>query len=253
MSGTLTMDDLILGFQDVGLEQGDAALVHSSYKALGDVAGGPRTVVDALLGAVGEKGTIIMPTFNFDFCSGTPFDARSTPSHMGVLTEIVRQDPRARRVEHPIYSFAVIGRRASEAATIDDPSSYGRDSLFGKLRDWGGKIMIIGLSYNESMTFFHHVEEMEGCHYRYMKSFTGDVTDTSGHTERRTVTMLVRDLDRGVVTAVDPMGELLERSGIITTRPIGDAVVRLMCARDVYEATAREMRREPHLLYEYER
>jgi hypothetical protein len=41
----------------------------------------------------------------------------------------------------------------------------------------------------------------------------------------------------------------MEKAGIIKTRRIGDADVKLMKANEVYEFTAREMRRDPHLLY----
>jgi aminoglycoside 3-N-acetyltransferase len=190
-----------------------------------------------------------MPTFNFGFCDGEPFDAKTTPSHMGVLTELVRKDPDSRRIEHPIYSFAVVGARADEAASISDPSSYGADSLFGRLRIWEGKIMIIGLSYNDSMTFFHHVEEMQGVDYRYPKSFSGTVIDASGATFERTVTMFVRDLDRGVVTAVNPMGELLANKGLIKSAQIGNATVRLMRAQEIFDGTVAAMQKEPRLLY----
>jgi aminoglycoside 3-N-acetyltransferase len=245
----LDRTELADAFRGLGVESGDALLVHSSYKSLGSVGGGPSSVIGALQDALGDQGTLIMPTFNFAFCEGEPFDARTTPSRMGVLTEIVRQMPGATRVEHPIYSFAVVGHRAREAATIANSSSYGRDSLFGRLRGWDGKIMIIGLSYNDSMTFFHHVEEMQGVDYRYMKSFTGAVTGMNGRVTERTVTMFVRDLERGVVTAVDAMGELLANKGIIRTGQVGAAEVRLMRAREVFEATASAMRSEPRLLY----
>lgn len=238
-----------MAFGGLGLKGGDTVLVHSSYKSLGPVIGGPGVVVEALERALGPKGTLIVPTFNFGFCEGEPFDARTTPSHMGALTELVRKDPNSRRIEHPIYSFAVLGARADEAASISDPSSYGADSLFGHLRGWAAKIMIIGLSYNDSMTFFHHVEELQGVDYRYLKSFSGMVTDTAGNSLERTVTMYVRDLDRGVVTAVDAMGELLANKGTIESARIGQATVRLMGAQEVFEATVDAMRKEPRLLY----
>jgi aminoglycoside 3-N-acetyltransferase len=244
----LTSMQLVAAFRDLGIDTGDIVLVHSSYKSFGGVAGGPQTVIDALLEAIGPEGTLVVPTFNFDFCRGEPFDVRQTQSQMGVITELVRTNPNSKRVAHPIYSFAVLGARASECELIENVSSYGSDSLFAKLREWNGKIMVIGLAYNHSMTFFHHVEEVEGCDYRYMKEFTGEYTALDGSTSLRTYTMFVRDIDRGVVTAVDPMGELLERTGTITTRQIGEAKVRLMRAKDVYEQVAREMRRDPALL-----
>lgn len=245
----LTRDALADEFRALGLQAGDTLLVHSAYKSFGGVEGGPQSVIDALLDVLGPDGTLIMPTFNFDFCEGAEFDVRETPSQMGALTEIVRTSPEARRVGHPIYSFAVLGRLADEAAAIDNVSAYGPDSLFGRLRDWDGKIMVIGLPYNESMTFFHHVEEIEGCGYRYMKSFTGPYVDLDGNRSERTVTMFVRDIDRGVQTAVNPMGDLLAELGFIRTRKIGESTVRLMRAREIYAETARRMSDEPGLLY----
>jgi len=99
------------------------------------------------------------------------------------------------------------------------------------------------------MTFFHHIEQMEGVDYRFLKQFTGEVTDESGSTYTDTFEMLVRDIDKGVITEVDPMGELMEKAGLIKIRKIGEADVKLMKASEVYEFTAREMKRDPHLLY----
>ncbi|HUH96492.1 MAG TPA: AAC(3) family N-acetyltransferase [Anaerolineales bacterium] len=245
----LNLESLTSAFRDLGVQADDTLLVHSSYKSLGPVDGGPPTVIAALLAALGSAGTLIMPTFNFDFNKGAPWDVRSTPSQMGVLTELVRKDPRARRVFHPFYSFAVIGRHAGMLGSLRYKSSYERNSVFGKLRDLDGKIMVIGLSYNNSMTFFHHIEQMEGVDYRFLKQFTGEVTDEDGHTYTDTFEMLVRDIDQGVKTMVDPMGELLEKAGVIQSRRIGEADVKLMKAQEVYAFTAREMRRDPHLLY----
>jgi len=246
----LKFDDLVAAFEAAGLESGDTLLVHSSYKSFGGVDGGPQTVIDALLAALGNQGTLIMPTFNFDFCKGEPWDVRSTPSQMGAITNMVREHPEARRVFHPIYSFAVLGVKAEFLTQERCKSSYGRNSLFGKLRDLDGKIMIVGLSYTNSMTFFHHVEEMEGVDYRYMKSFTGLVTDEHGKTYEDTFTMLVRDIEKNVETEVDPMGALMEEAGVVNVRQIGSASVKLMKANAVYAFTAREMKRDPRLLYQ---
>ena len=166
-------NELIAGFQETGLKAGDTVLVHSSYKSFGGVDGGPQTVIDVLLELLTPEGTLIMPTFNFDFNKGQPWDVRTTPSQMGVLTELVRTDPRAKRVFHPFYSFAIIGKYADELTRERYKSSYERSSVFGKLRDLDGKIMIIGLDYTHSLTFVHHVEQMEGVDYRFIKAFSG--------------------------------------------------------------------------------
>ena len=247
----LTFEKLVEGFRDLGVEEGDTLLVHSSYKSLGEVDGGPHTVIHALEAVLdtAKEGTLIMPTFNFDFNKGAPWDVRKTRSKMGALTEVVRMDPRAKRVFHPFYSFAVLGKHAEMLGSLRYKSAYERNSVFGKLRDLDGKIMVIGLSYNNSMTFFHHIEQMEGVDYRFLKQFTGEVTDENGNTYTDTFEMLVRDIDKGVMTMVDPMGALMEQAGVIKSARIGEADVKLMKANDVYEFTAREMKRDPHLLY----
>jgi aminoglycoside 3-N-acetyltransferase len=249
----LTFDVLVYGFQDLGLQAGDTLLVHSSYKTLGGVDGGPQTVIDSLLRVLGDEGTLIMPTFNFDFCKGEPWDVQKTPSHMGVITNMVREHPDAKRVFHPIYSFSILGKHAEYLTTEQYKSSYGANSVFGKLRQLDGKIMIIGLSYTNSMTFFHHIEEMEGVDYRYMKEFTSLVTDQEGSTYEDTFTMLVRDIEKGVITEVNPMGDLMEKAGIVTIRQIGEAAVKIMKANDVYKFTAREMKRDPLLLHQIDK
>src|SRR5215216_4658671 len=249
----LTSERLLEGFRDLGVEEGDTLLVHSSYKSLGAVDGGPQIVINALETALGPEGTLIMPTFNFDFTKGQPWDVRSTPSKMGILTELVRTDPRAKRVFHPFYSFAILGKHAEMLGSLRYKSSYERNSVFGKLRELDGKIMVIGLSYTNSMTFFHHIEQMEGVDYRFLKQFAGEVTDEDGNTYTDTFEMLVRDIDKGVITEVNPMGELMERAGVITSAKIGEADVKLMKANEVYEFTAREMKRDPNLLYYVEK
>jgi len=262
----LTFERLVEGFRELGVMDGDTLLVHSSYKSFGEVDGGPQTVNRALEAVLrlradehdtplstGAEGTLIMPTFNFDFNKGEVWDVRTTPSKMGVLTELVRKDPRAKRVFHPFYSFAILGKHAEMLGSLRYKSAYERDSVFGKLRDLDGKIMVIGLSYTNSMTFFHHIEQMEGVDYRFLKQFTGEVTDENGNTYTDTFEMLVRDIDKGVITEVDPMGELMEQAGIIQSAKIGEADVKLMKANEVYEFTAREMKRDPHLLYYVEK
>jgi aminoglycoside 3-N-acetyltransferase len=248
----LTKNDLVDKFQSAGVQAGDTLLIHSSYKSFGGVEDGPWTVVEALLELLGCEGTLIMPTFNFDFCKGQPWDVRNTPSHMGAMTNMVREHPDAKRVFHPIYSFAILGKHAEFLTQERYKSSYGPNSLFAKLRQLDGKIMVIGLRYTDSMTFFHHVEEMEGVDYRFMKEFTGMVTDETGNTYEDTFSMLVRDIEKGVITEVDPMGELMEEAGVIAVHKIGEAKVCLMKANEVYEFTARKMRRDPKLLYQVE-
>ena len=101
---------------------------------------------------------------------------------MGALTEAGRQHPLAVRTGHPIYSFGVIGFHAEKFKAINNFSGYGDDSPFALLKKLNGKIAVLGLPDQHSMTFYHHVEEMNNVDYRYHKKFTTDYTDSIGIT-----------------------------------------------------------------------
>ena len=55
-------EEIVQKIREVGLEKGDAVMVHTSLKRMGYVCGGAQTVIEALMEVVGENGTIMMPT-----------------------------------------------------------------------------------------------------------------------------------------------------------------------------------------------
>ena len=61
----VTRDEIYRGLWDTGLHDGDVVLVHSAMRTLGRVQGGGNTVVSALLDVIGERGTLVVPTFTF--------------------------------------------------------------------------------------------------------------------------------------------------------------------------------------------
>ena len=50
----------------LGLPAGAIVVVHTSYRAVGPVDGGPAALIDALGEAVGRDGTLVMPSMSDD-------------------------------------------------------------------------------------------------------------------------------------------------------------------------------------------
>ncbi len=244
----LTLETLTQEFRALGVEAGDTLFVHSAYSSLsrapGGVQGGPQTVLNALLNILGEEGTLVMPTFNYDFLRGSPWDIRTSPSQMGALTELVRLNPRARRMYHPVYSVAALGKNAEAIAAHRSMDCFGESSLFTPLREWDAKILIIGLPYSKSITFLHHCEQLAGVTYRYLKEFSGTAIDANGKPNPETITMFVRDVERGVVLDFEPIGALLD-SQVVRKRPIGLGECRLMKMNDVFRVAVQAMKDHP--------
>jgi len=233
-------------WKKAGVQEGDVLLVHSSLKRTivsclksYNMRLTPTDILESFIKALGPTGTLLLPLFNFDYTKGVPFDIRKTPSHMGALTEAGRLHPRAVRTGHPIYSFAVIGFSDEKFKNINNYSGYGSDSPFAILREMNGKIGVLDLPDQKSMTFFHHVEEMHEVDYRYHKKFLGDYTDNKGLIERRTYGLFVRKLNDGVLTHVNPAGELLWKNGLYSGDRPGEASgLRVISAKKMYNFVA---------------
>jgi aminoglycoside 3-N-acetyltransferase len=222
------MERLTYQWRAAGINTGDVVLIHSnisrtirSWRKQG-IQLDPQSLLESFISAVGESGTVVLPLFNFDFPKTASFDIRNTPSQMGALTEAARLDPRSVRTGHPIYSFAAIGAQAGEFRNVDNFSGYAGDSPFGILRKLGGKIGVLDLPDQSSMTFYHHVEEMNEVPYRYHKTFTGRCTDEHGVAKEKTYGLFVRNLENNVLTHVDPAGDLMWESGLYRGHRPGD-------------------------------
>jgi len=182
-------------------------MVHSSLRRTCQRTGlSPVEILELMIEAVGDKGTLLFPTFNFGWCNGEPYDVRFTTSKMGALSEAARNYPTTLRTQHPIYSFAVIGKCADEFVELSNVCGTGPGSPFDLLVRMDGKIASIDLIENDTNTIHHHAEHMVGVNYRFIKTWPGSYVTWEGDVIEREYSLLVRDLDMGVVTWVNPMG-----------------------------------------------
>ncbi|MBX7246538.1 MAG: AAC(3) family N-acetyltransferase [Candidatus Sumerlaeaceae bacterium] len=155
-----TVSALTDAFCEAGIEAGDNLVLHSSYKCLGAVEGGPGGVVEALLSALGPAGNLMVPTFTYSLpmWSAEPFDLHNSKSRVGAITEAVRLHPRALRSFHPTHSVAVIGPDAEEIVRNHLHSTpIGLESPFGRMVRRGAKILMLG-THQDTNSSLHYCE-----------------------------------------------------------------------------------------------
>jgi aminoglycoside 3-N-acetyltransferase len=158
--------DLLFGFWKVGVRPGSVLFVHSSFDRFTGFVGKVTDVNLTLLESVGTTGTVVMPTLPFSgtavdyVSSGAVFDARKTPSRMGLLTELFRRHQGTVRSVHPTHSVAAFGTLAEQLTAGHHlaKTPCGEGTPYGHLLDAGGQILFMGTDISV-MTFFHHVEE----------------------------------------------------------------------------------------------
>lgn len=235
-------NELSYSWNKSGIENGDTVLLHSSlsgilkkYKSEG-IQVSPNDILESFLIAAGVKGTLIFPTYNFDFSKGITFDIRNTRSETGALSEAARLHPDSVRTGHPLFSFAVIGYHKNIFKDLCNFSAFGKDSPFAKLLELNGKIAALNVAGEFCMTFYHHVEEMENAPNRFHKVFRGKYIDKYGVQSEKEFNVYSRKIEEGVETDVKPMEEYLWSKGLYSGyRPGEGSRLHVINAERVYD------------------
>lgn len=245
----LTFNELLTGFRQTGVQEGDTIMVHTSFKSLGGVEGGVDAVIDVLRELVGPPGTVLFPTFNFQSWTETHyFDILETPSKMGAITEVARQQPYALRTPHPIYSFVALGRRKEDFAACEDKEAYGPNSAFAIFHKTNGTIISIGLDFNSTFSMHHYIEFNVGCDYRRVKEFSGIYVGYNRMPQVKTYSMFVRKDDRVKTYIVPGMNDLLAQ-GVIKEVQVGATKIHYATAQDFFDNMAVIIREHPEKLH----
>ncbi len=252
----VSLNELVSGFKKLGLKPGDTVMVHSSYKSFGGVEGGPQTVIDALLTVLTPEGTLLMPAFTLSFCEQFNetgkglFDLNNSPSeNVGILAEFLRKMPATKRSADPIHSVSAYGKLADELTTITDKSTFGKDSVYGKLHRLNAWIMSLGVNYTSGGNFVHYVEELLGVDYRYYKDFSGEIV-IDGEKHLDTFTYYVRDRERNLKTNVEPLGKILEEKGLVNITKIGKSTIKMFRTQDIFRIETEEIKKNPLFMFQ---
>ncbi len=164
----------------LGLRAGMTLIVHSSLGAIGWVVGGAPTVVRALISALGDNGTLVMPAAT-PHCADPAtwaqpqvperwieqirdslpvFDPRTTPTSMGAIAESFRTWPGTLRSDHPLESVCARGALAREiTAEHPVPFSEGPGSPFARVHEQSGWVLLLGVGFNRC-TALHFAESL---------------------------------------------------------------------------------------------
>ena len=64
-------------------------------------------IIDSLIEAVTNKGTLMFPAYNWNFCKGEEFNLKKTKSSTGALSNLSLLRKDFKRSVNPIYSFSI--------------------------------------------------------------------------------------------------------------------------------------------------
>lgn len=145
----------------LGIEHGRVVVVHSSFRRFSHAGYKTGPFVQALIDAVGP-GTLVMPTMSWRAVNldNPVFDAASTPSITGVLTETFRRSGASHRSLHPTHSVAAVGDAAAYLTGDHhrDKTPCGIRSPWGRLAEADALVVMLDVGM-DSCTLVHHLEE----------------------------------------------------------------------------------------------
>lgn len=243
------VDDIVDGLRRLGVADGAVLLVHSSLRSFGHVRGGADAVIDALVACVGADGTVLVPTLSFrSYDPARPaFDARTTPSDTGRVTEVFRRRPDAVRSVHPVSSAAAIGRAAGYLTTAHGDTPCGPTSPYARLAELDGHCLFLGAQF-ASNSVFHVAEEAAQPDYLgYHALRDVHVVDQSGRSSVRTFRRY-DCADRGVRRYLAKMEPIFRRQGLVRETAIGSCRAMIIRARDNVRVTSALLRETPEYL-----
>lgn len=202
-------------FSKLGIKKNDKILINSDIRSFlinfkkKKIKFDANLILDDLLYKIGPKGTLLLPTYNWDFCKGIDFNPMTTLSTSGALSKIALRRDEFQRTLNPIYSFVVTGMDKKKICKINHKNCFGLESPFGYMIRNEAKNLFIGIDYKDAFTFVHVVEQKVGVNYRYLKEFKGTIIDKAKTKKKIRCSMYVRNLDFNGVTAISKKLDLI--------------------------------------------
>ncbi|HEY3358253.1 MAG TPA: AAC(3) family N-acetyltransferase [Polyangia bacterium] len=247
----------------LGVPRGGVLVVHSGYRALGPVEGGPATVAHALACAAGADGTVLAPAFTTDLIDPATwpvppapaerarlmaamplFDPDVSPPHkMGAIAQALWRLPGVRRSRHPVTSWVALGPRAEELLRdhdLEDPEGLG--GPVGRAYQADAQVLLLGVAHDANTTI-HLAESLLDMPHLYALPDRYPVATADGRREWRPVTKTTKCSDGFVKLAPH-----LERASVVRHGRVGDAETLLVRSRDVVRAVTDLLARAPAAL-----
>ncbi len=164
----------------------------------------PNKFIDAIIKKIGPNGTLLLPSFNWDFCKGKKYNYLKSLPQTGSLPKVVFKRKDFKRTRHPIYSFLVWGKDKEFLYNLKNKISWGYKSPFWYFHKFKAKQLFIGLDYKKGFTFMHYPEVKIGTNYRFLKNFSAPYIDENGKEKISNYQMHVKDLSKGIDCYVNP-------------------------------------------------
>lgn len=162
-------------FKDLGVCKNDKIMIHTNLAVVSQFGFKTKNqcsffLKNFILEYIGEKGSVIVPTYNYDFPKGIYFNKKKSKSHVGDFSNYLIKNFYNYRTCDPVFSHIIFNKEYRKIINIKNEEAFGESSLFAYMLKKKYKIICLGCPSN-SMTFLHYIEKKNNVPYRYNKIF----------------------------------------------------------------------------------
>jgi aminoglycoside 3-N-acetyltransferase len=153
--------ELLAALERVGVQPGQTLFVHSAWDEFYNFNGTPLDLVRMLQRHLGAMGTLAMPAYPLRIRPDDVFDVRGTPTGGGLVPELFRRMPGARRSINLIHSVAALGPDADLLVRDHHRSETPWDeySPFARLAEVNAVVVCLGLPRSFGFATAQHCPE----------------------------------------------------------------------------------------------
>lgn len=233
-----TKADILAQLEAMQAPRDRVVLMHSSLRLVGQVEGGAKGLLDALIDYFTANGGLFcVPTHtwaNLSHPEQYTLDMEDPHTCLGAFSDVAVADGRGIRSENPTHSMVVFGDRArAEAFIKDEPfvtSGTAPSSCYGKLYEQGGSVLLVGVAHNKN-TYLHCVEELLGMTNRLSQPRPVTVRRLDGSVIHRELCSHHTDFTKDVSQRFPKYETAFRYHGAITDGFVGYAPTQLCDAR----------------------
>ena len=212
--------------------------MHTSFRAVRPVEGGPLGLIEAVRDALGPNGTLVMPSWSGN--DDVPFDPLTSlaASDLGVVADTFWRLPGVIRSDH-LQAFAAAGPRAAQITADPLPlPPHIPESPVGRVHDLNGQVLLLGVGHDADTTL-HLGELLAGVAYRVPRYCTVlrdglPVRIEYGENDHCCARFALAD-------------EWLRERGLQAEQRVGHAHARLIRSRNIVKVTVERLARDPLL------
>jgi aminoglycoside 3-N-acetyltransferase len=253
-------EKLIAKLRSLGVQPGDAVLLHSSFDEHHGFRGTVQQVTDVFLEGVGPTGHLLMVSLPYRSSSLLylsklkRFDVRKTPSMMGMLSELFRRRPGVLRSLSPTHPMLAFGPNAAWFVADHHACVYpcGPGSPFEKLVMSDAKAVFFNTTF-DTYTFFHYLEHLVSSKMPFSlytdAPFQAQVIDHSGQSS--VVPTYAFSLEAIRRRRFEVLEDELRRRHALRERRIGNGNIIVVRIRETVECVL-DMSRRGIFFYDFD-